>query len=538
MAQQKINSYVIIVFMALTSFPIFGITKQQKETHKLLMEVNSNWRGLENKIEFTFKPNSEQELIQLHLFNVISYLESQSLNHLNENQLENRNSNIQSLKSYTEHGVFPINNLTNYRVPIFIDSKNTYCAVGFLMKESGAQKVAKEIAENQLLFYLENIKHSQLIPWQKASGLSLFELALIQPTYGPPTQVCATKSPVKWKNIAINDISKITKIVDHKIENVIYTVSASDENGLLHEINRYSLEKEKWERIGNQISGQILDLEFCENKAYISVFLPLEEFPHQILTLNNQQWEKVAHFNGNVNSIQSLHNKLYVLGDFNRVNSTKNTDFAIIEGNSVKSFYGAFQNSHRFDKMIASKTSLFLLSRGQIFQYKNDTLKAVNNIQYYSYLQHFTLSAVEDTLYVSSIHLPGYDKYFNSGRKSIPFENRIAKSPNSYGKIQFTKSKVMNGNMMISGAFSSATHKPQINDNTKLVDCNAPSSKHWYGEGLLYHYKDTFYPILAEGIVMDFVELNNKIYVLKKDGSLVYAKLENINEQISQLRNF
>jgi hypothetical protein len=84
----------------LFAFPSIGATRLQKETHKLLMTVNKNWPNLSDEIEYTFSPNSEQELIQLHLLNVVSYLENQSLTHLNKNQQKNRRENIAILNSY------------------------------------------------------------------------------------------------------------------------------------------------------------------------------------------------------------------------------------------------------------------------------------------------------------------------------------------------------------------------------------------------------------------------------------------------------
>ncbi|RYM33336.1 hypothetical protein ERX46_10350 [Brumimicrobium glaciale] len=535
MELRKVNNWLLFLFLGLIVFPSFGITNQQKETHHLLVNVNENWTELENEIQFTSTPNSEQELIQLHLLNVISYLENQSVIHLDKKQKENRLLNISILKKYNQQGVFPINNLTNYRTPIFIDSKNTYCAVGYLMKESGFQKAAQEIAEKQLLSYLKDIEHSQLISWQKKSGLSLFELALIQPTYGPPTLVCAAKTPVQWTPV-LTDSLKISQIFKNEIDNSIYCISSSDQLGLKHEIKRYSTVDQTWKSVGNQILGQILDLSFCDKEIYVSVLLPHEEFPHQILKLNNEKWEKVAHFNGNIISIQCFQNKLYVLGDFNKVNSSVTTDLAVINENSIESFYKTGKRTHSFDKMLSSKTSLFLLDRGSIYQYKNDTIKPLNSIKYYNYLRDFTLNALADTLYIASIYIPGYYKYFDKQEKAVTLENMVNGTSYPYNNPKLTQSKIVNGNMVISGAFKSSTLKPQINDNSRLIDCNEELSKHWYGEGLLYHFEDTFYPIQADGAVLDFVHLNDKIYILKNDGRIAFAGVENIEKEIVDLR--
>ncbi|MEQ1768086.1 MAG: hypothetical protein ABL859_11700, partial [Methylotenera sp.] len=78
---------------------------------------------------------------------------------------------------------FPLNTLHTNRQPYFIDDNNNYCAVGYLMKKSGADNIAKDIQATQNYSYLKDIKNPKLMNWVKQSGLSLDELALIQPGY-------------------------------------------------------------------------------------------------------------------------------------------------------------------------------------------------------------------------------------------------------------------------------------------------------------------------------------------------------------------
>lgn len=534
MVQRESNKWIVFISIVMLAFPSFGNSNLYKETHERLMNVNQNWVDLENEIEFTFTPNSEQELIQLHLVNVISYLENQSVFQLSEKQRENRLLNIEILKDYSSTGIFPINNLTSYRVPIFIDSKNTFCAVGFLMKENGLGQVAQEIAAHQLLSYLKDIEHAQLIPWQKSSGLSLFELALIQPTYGPPTPVCAAPSPIQWNKVNAEGF-KITQLIEGDEDNSLYGISQLDDFGLKHEIKRYSLANESWTSIGNEINGQILEHAFCNNQMFISVFLPNEEFPHQLLKLNRKKWEKVAHFDGSVISIQAFKNKLYVLGNFKKTNDSIHSSLVVIDENSIQPFTAVGLVNRSFDDMKSSETALFLRSNGGVFKFQNDTLQQMSHIQYYGYFTSMTLSALDDTLYVSSPNIPGYNKYFNNLEHPIPLNNMMSGRDYPYHAVHFAKSKMINGNMVIAGDFRSSTLIPQINDNRKLVHCADIASLHWYGEGLIFHKNQKFYPILNEGIVLDFVELYNRIYILKGDGSICFAEVGDIEREVGKL---
>ena len=141
---------------------------------------------------------------------------------------------------------------------------------------------------------------------------------------------------------------------------------------LKHEIRTYSTNSKTWKKIGFQINGQILDLVFCNNQIYLSVFLPHENFPHQLVKLNGNKWEKVAQFNGNIISIQALQNKLYVLGNFKKVNDSINSNFVVVKENVIKPFRPVGLRTTFYDHMKSSETALFLTSNGGIYKFKNE----------------------------------------------------------------------------------------------------------------------------------------------------------------------
>ena len=533
MVKRAAIKWMLAIVLSGIVIPSFATIAPIQETYSNLLSVNKNWEGLFQEINYFLTPNSEQELIQLHLVNVIGYLEEQSSTHLDSIQQQNRINNISILRSYCLAGEYPVNDLTTYRTPIFIDSKGVHCAVGHILKENGLATVAQDIANNQLLAFLGEIKHTQLIEWQKTCGLSMFELALIQPTYGPPIPICASESPIEWKTITVN--SKITQFYNGA-NNTIYGIANVDELGLNQEILLLDVSSNEWKSYGPQMSGEFLGLTFCNGMLYANVFLPFEKFPHQLMRLKDGKWDKVAHFNGSIIAMEVLQNKLYVNGRFTKVNDNLNSNFVVIEGSSIKSFTAIGHRNITFDHMKASESALFMTAGGGVYKFKNDSIKYLTSIQYYSYITNISLDAWMDTLYVSSLSIQGYNKYYDQLEHPTYMNNMLYGQDYPYSSVFFTKSQKVKGRMIIAGDFRTSTMSPQVNDERVLIPCADTASAHWYGEGLLYEYENLHYPILNKGIVLDFTQLQGRIYVLKKDGSICFSELDDIDKEIAILR--
>lgn len=92
---------------------------------------------------------------------------------------------LNTLKKYIDQGNFPrYFNHPDSRRPCFIDDAGTLCAVGHLIAESAGRAEAERINREFRFHYLLDMQDSALVAWQKTSGLSLRELAMIQPAYG------------------------------------------------------------------------------------------------------------------------------------------------------------------------------------------------------------------------------------------------------------------------------------------------------------------------------------------------------------------
>jgi hypothetical protein len=515
--------------------PSYALGQPVPNTYTNLLNVNANWEGLAHEITHTFEPNTEKALVQLHLLNVISYLEHKPVNDLTKQQRNNRRTNIAILKGYCSEGEFPANTFRSNRIPVFIDAKKVHCAVGFLLKANGFGEVAQEIANSQRFSYLKAIQHPALNTWQKTSGLSMFELALIQPTYGPPIYVCASPSPIHWQPLKTEQMH-VSGIYSAESANDLYAVTSNNAYQLPQSVKKYSMVANTWSQVGQSVNGQILDVIFCADEIYLSAFLMFEDNPHQLLRLKQGKWEKVAHFNGNVTQMQAFEGKLFVLGDFNLVNNTVLNGMAIIAGEEVLPFKPKGKVNTRFDGMAASETSVFFTSYGSVIQYKNDTIKYLRGIEYYSYLKDISYHAVGDTLFVSAANSQGYTKYYDQMASVVSINNVVyGKGYNGQG-IYYTESKQINGQMCVAGDFKAGTLIPQINDERVLVSCDDTASGHWYGEGLLYQYGHLFYPILQKGVVLDFEVINGRIIILDELGNLRVTAVRNIHTAIDSLQ--
>ncbi len=90
---------------------------------------------------------------------------------------------------YIAKGTTPDNAHVPWRTPVFIDDRGTICAVGYLIERSVGRPLAEKIAQHHRYNVLEDIAAAmpEVRAWVESSGLSLFELASIQPGYIPPT---------------------------------------------------------------------------------------------------------------------------------------------------------------------------------------------------------------------------------------------------------------------------------------------------------------------------------------------------------------
>jgi len=164
-----------------------AVVYAQQTAFDQLRSVNAAWKDHTDIDPALFclpaKPLTEQQLLQFHLQQTEELLRKRNPNGLTALQKKNRETNLNTLHAYRIRGIFPVNDKHMGRQPYFIDKLNTYCAAGYLMQQSGADKMARDINRRQNYNFLADINHPDLMNWVYNSGLSLDELALIQPAY-------------------------------------------------------------------------------------------------------------------------------------------------------------------------------------------------------------------------------------------------------------------------------------------------------------------------------------------------------------------
>ena len=156
-----------LFFFILLIFASANLKAQPKTLFDQLLSVNQEWKN-QADVPAEFKTTAakalnEQQLIQFHLEQTELLLRKRNSANLSAFQQKNRESNLNTLHRYWQAGVFPVNDQHQGRQPYFIDKFNTSCAVGYLMQQSGADDMAKDIKRTQNFSYLIDINHQRLM---------------------------------------------------------------------------------------------------------------------------------------------------------------------------------------------------------------------------------------------------------------------------------------------------------------------------------------------------------------------------------------
>jgi hypothetical protein len=95
-----------------------------------------------------------------------------------------RAKNLARLAAYADAGRFPRNDAyPGTRRPTFVDHRGAICAVGALFAADCGRAAADRVARAYRYAYIPEIHDAELAAWQRESGLSMRELATIQPAY-------------------------------------------------------------------------------------------------------------------------------------------------------------------------------------------------------------------------------------------------------------------------------------------------------------------------------------------------------------------
>lgn len=140
----------------------------------------------------------ERARIEVHLEHVEALLRARDVSSLSERQRANRARALDLLTRYRENGLFPRRGDDGYpgRRPRFIDDRGVHCAVGYLVAATGYGAIAEDIDAREEYARVAEIHSPALVAWADAFGLSLRELAMIQPEYDAVPTADSTKREI------------------------------------------------------------------------------------------------------------------------------------------------------------------------------------------------------------------------------------------------------------------------------------------------------------------------------------------------------
>jgi len=143
----------------------------------------------------------ETARIRAHLETVLHRLTQADVSSLTPALRDARARNIERLREYARDGLFPSKPASiPGRVPNFVDDSGVVCAVGCLLEQDRGPAAVTQVATEHQFDYVPYIDTPVLAEWQQTSGLSVTELAMIQPTYDyrDPKAEVATLGRLAW----------------------------------------------------------------------------------------------------------------------------------------------------------------------------------------------------------------------------------------------------------------------------------------------------------------------------------------------------
>jgi hypothetical protein len=158
------------------------------DNFRKLCEVNSCWKqhaGAAVGAPEEDSPRSERDWIAFHLRMVEAALRQNCPASIGAAQHANRLRCLDLLATYTTARAFPANDYRNYSTPVFIDRRNNFCAVGYLLKATGHEALARKVSAWNNFAYVGEMNFPELNAWAQEFGFSTDELAWIQPSYAP-----------------------------------------------------------------------------------------------------------------------------------------------------------------------------------------------------------------------------------------------------------------------------------------------------------------------------------------------------------------
>lgn len=391
---------LLILILALSQAAYAG-----RSTYDKLAEVNKCWTVQQKLPQLpSYRELSEHEWIRLHLSLVEQTLRHRDTRSLSRTQRQNRAYCLDRLQEYWKAGHFPINEDYNYRTPIFIDNHDNFCAVGFLLKTTGYERVSRMIAANTKLAYVQEMAYPELNTWASDYGFSVDELAWIQPGYPPESVSAPVGNGVSGhvqelfvdatadKLYVAGDFDQVDKTIF--TSNIAYVTGTAD---------AYT-----WHRMGSGVNGPVSAITRFEGKIFVGgSFNKAGGKPAEnIACWDGSAWQSAGCLDGRVKDLVVYEGKLYAAGNFNSCSAGPGKNFAYWDGstwttieglsgqvNTMKVSGGFIILGGAFGYDGAEKVNLIKWSPGTSFQtYTATTVNEVKDLDLYNDTLHASCS--------------------------------------------------------------------------------------------------------------------------------------------------
>jgi hypothetical protein len=288
---------------------------------KQLCNVNAEWKNHSDGISIAAKTDFSKnktfdDWIATHLMLVEQTLRQRPVNHLSDLQKQNRFRLLDELNAYWHYRAFPVNDYLSYKNPIFIDRYENYCAVGHLMKQSGAISLAKSIDKDNKFVYVKEIKTKGLMKWADEKGFTKEELAWIQPGY-----------PVSFTTEGLSGgfNGPVNSIVVNPSSQVIYaggSFTQSTKGVVCNNVSAYisGIAGWDWISLGTGLNGTVNALLLHNDKLYVggdfsmAGTLPVSNVA--VYDLQTGQWQAMGTLDNSVNALTVYNNEIYAGGKF------------------------------------------------------------------------------------------------------------------------------------------------------------------------------------------------------------------------------
>ncbi len=379
-------------------FFVTGFAKDKKAYDKLC-EVNAYWTQQQdiNKLQYPANTTgfSERDWIATHLELVEQTLRGRSTSHLTAQQKANRMEALNHLNEYWHGRGFPVNEDFAYRLPIFIDKHDNFCAVGYLIKATGHEAVSRKVAANTNYAYVAEMNYPELGAWAKEYGFTVDELAWIQPGYPPLKRNVLTVgkgTDGEILELFVNEAGD-KLFVGGKFTNVDSTIKANNIAYITESNGTYT-----WHNMGTGTDNAVHAIEEYNNKIFAAGIFSAAGTVNasNVAYWDGMKWNYAGCIYGDVMDLTVYNGKLYACGSFDVCASASDINFAWWDStsnlwrpipglsgkvNTMQAIGGELILGGDFDYQSTSTNIMRYLSKGGFAPYGNTIAHEVMDIE-------------------------------------------------------------------------------------------------------------------------------------------------------------